>query len=154
MRTLPCFNAMMGVCTSPHCSYSHDRNFLSAAFAKRMADMQASPFAKNPVHVPIFQPRRLDLDMKNAYQDQRRPIVPIIQPRRLDDQRRSVVSTPSPFSPAPKPSSRSLFEINQAMNPPQPDESDRVHRSGVRFASSSPLPVSSVQVGENNPTIV
>jgi hypothetical protein len=97
MRTLPCFNAMMGVCKSPHCSYSHDRNLLSAAFEKRMAEMQASPFSKNPAHNPIFQPRRLDLDMKNAYHDQRRSIVPIIQPRRLDDQRRSVVSTPSSF---------------------------------------------------------
>ncbi len=130
MRTLPCFNAMMGVCKLPSCSYSHDRNLLSAAFEKRMAEMQASPFSQNHA--------------KNTF----------IQPRRLDDQRRSVVSTPSPFSSSPKPSSRSLFEINHWMNPTQPDESDRVHRSGVRFASSSPLPVSSVQVGENNPTIV
>jgi hypothetical protein len=146
MRTLPCFNAMMGMCKSPNCSYSHDRNLLQAAFEKRMAEMQSSPFAKKPPYTPIFQPRR------------------------LDDQRRSVVSTPSPFSPSPKPSSRSLFEINQFMNPPQPDESDRVHRSGVRFPSSSPLPDKlnldmsnafhqnkldcSQGKGENKPTVV
>jgi hypothetical protein len=145
MRTLPCFNAMMGVCSSPTCSYSHDRNLLSAAFERKMAEMRASPFAKNPTATPIFNTRK----SINS------PSTPTFQPRRLEDPRRSTVNTPSPFSPPPRqPTTRSLYEINSFMNPPPPDESDRIHRSGNRFASSSPLPVSSDKVSDNNPNVI
>jgi hypothetical protein len=48
MRTLPCFNALMGTCKNgPTCNYSHSPVLLQAAYDKRVLELATSPFAKH-----------------------------------------------------------------------------------------------------------
>ena len=62
----------------------------------------------------------------------------------------------SPFTPASKTPARPLREIfeEKSVIPPPEDDSDRVHRSGSRFGSATPLPEPPTQVSILNRNVV
>ena len=135
MRTLPCIAALMGSCTKSPCYYSHDKTFLQETFDKRQAQLAASPFAnKNRlVNNPIIK-------HNSSY----------TTGRSLGEQRRVSSASPAPFTTPRHLPSKSLYEIEDI---PLIEEGDRVHRSGLRFASSSPLPRSNPQVSLDDRSI-
>jgi hypothetical protein len=68
MRTLPCFNALLGNCKNgTSCHFSHERSVLQAAYDHRMKELTSSPFARtaNPSLSSNFR--------HNVSKDQRRP---------------------------------------------------------------------------------
>jgi hypothetical protein len=45
MKTLPCFSALRGPCMVQNCGYNHHRAMLQKEFDRKLAEMNASPFA-------------------------------------------------------------------------------------------------------------
>jgi hypothetical protein len=62
----------------------------------------------------------------------------------------------SPFTPASKTPARPLRELYEESPsiPPPEDDSDRVHRSGSRLGSATPLPEPPTQVSILNRNVV
>jgi hypothetical protein len=141
MKSLPCFGAPMGNCREgAACNYSHEKSVLQAAYDKKLLELSSSPYAKSHKS-PSFSNSRQNSDWKS---------------QSLGDSRHTVSFPTSPFTPASKTPARPLRKIYEESHsiPPPEDDSDRVHRSGSRFRSATPLPDPPTQVSILNRNVV
>ncbi len=132
MRSIPCFNALIGTCKIKFCYYSHDKDLLHATYDKCMKELSSSPVVSAS---------------RSPYSN---------SGKTMGDQRRNISFQASPFTPAGKTPARPLREIYEESPtiPPPEDDSDRVHRSGSRFSSATPLPEPPTQVSILNRNVV